>query len=208
MNQSVRLMMPSPYPSIAEHLAWAKWWAFPWRHAHDDWKGDEYRAVDALYRSRRWTPRDFMGVTACLPPTPPSTVLHLALASEEQLSLALTLVHRTFRTEPATPLSDSHHLWCMRLSKALPPDMLLPSMDPLQLLHSWVEPATWQRLRLRFSRERVQRLEGNNTSLENANSRLNTLWQAVVWRIKTLPDDTTLPDSNAKEASDVMPIHH
>ncbi|BDB17535.1 hypothetical protein cym2001_09000 [Pseudomonas sp. CYM-20-01] len=148
-----------------------------------------------------------MGVTACLPPTPPSTVLHLALASEEQLSLALTLVQRTFCTEPAMPLSDSHHLWCMRLSKALPPDLLLPSLDPLQLLHSWVEPTTWQRLRLRFSRERVQRVEENNTSFEHVNSRLNTLWQAIVWRITTWADDPTLPDSNGEETSDVMPIH-
>lgn len=201
-------MTPSPEHSIAEHLAWAQWWAFPWRDAHEDWRGDEYSAVDVLYQSRRWTPRDLMGVAACLPPAPPPTVLHLALASAEQLSLALTLVHRTFSTEVATPLSDSHHLWCMRLSKALPPDMLFPTMDPLQLLHSWVDPATWQRLRLRFSRERVRRVEANSTSFENANSRLNTLWQAVIWRVTTLADDHMLPNSNAKEISDVMPIQH
>jgi hypothetical protein len=67
-------------------------------------------------------------------------VLRLALASTEQLNLALTLVHDTFNPEAAAPLSDSHHLWCMRLSKALPPAMLAPDADPLQLLHSWWTP--------------------------------------------------------------------
>ena len=49
-----------------------------------------------------------------------------------------------------------------------------------------VEPATWQRLRLRFSRERVVEVEEKNVLIEYANSRLNTLWQAVVWRVTTL----------------------
>lgn len=179
-----------------EHLAWAQWWAFPWKGAHHDWKGDEYRAIHALYHNGRLTPADLTGMSACLPPPPHSTVLRLALASTEQLDLALTLVHGTVNPEAATPLSDSHHLWCMRLSKALPPTLLPPDTDPLQLLHGWIEPDTWQRLRLRFPLERVHRVEQRDVSLDNTSSRLNTLWQAVVWRVTTLADTPMPPDVN------------
>lgn len=181
---------------MSEHLAWAQWWAFPWKYAHDDWKGDKHPAIDAFHHNGCSAPASLTGIAPCLPPAPHPTVLRLALASTEQLNLALTLVHDTFNPQAATPLSDSHHLWCMRLSKALPPAMLAPDADPLQLLHSWVDPTTWQRLRLRFPRERVHQVEQQNLSLENGSSRLNTLWQAVVWRVTTLASDPLPPDSN------------
>ncbi len=176
---------------MRENLTWAQWWAFPWDHAHEDWKGGTYGAIHALYRSRRILPNELMGVVTCLPAPPEPTVLRLATASTEQLSLALRLVHDTFNPEPAAPSSDPHHLWCMRLSKALPPDMLSSDAEPLQLLYSWVEPTTWQRLRLRFARERILEVEKKNRALES-NSRLKTLWQAVVWRATTLAN-TPLP---------------
>lgn len=179
-----------------EHLAWAQWWAFPWKYAHEDWKGDKYSWIDALHHNRHLVRGSLMGVAACLPPAPNVTVLRLALASNEQLNLALTLVHDTFNPEVAHPLSDSDHLWCIRLSKALPPAMLSPNADPLLLLHSWLEPTTWQRLRLRFSRKRVHEIEQSNTGLENASGRLNTLWQAVVWRVTSLPSDPIAPGSD------------
>lgn len=190
-------MTPELDHSMSEHLAWAQWWAFPWRHAHEDWRGDKYPAIKVLYRNRRSAPDDLTGIVACLPPAPHPTVLRLALASTEQLNLALTLVHDTFNPEAATPLSESQHLWCMRLSKALPPTMLSRDADPLQLLSSWVEPETWRRLRLRFPRNRVQAVEKSTVSLENASSRLNTLWQAVVWRVTTLANAPLSPDPNA-----------
>lgn len=189
-------MMPRNEHSAREHLAWAQWWAFPWKYAHKDWKDDQYPAVDALYRNRRWVPGDFMGVNACLPPTPDATVLQLALASNEQLDLALTLVYDTFNPKAALPLSDSHHQWCTRLSKALPPAMLSPDADPLHLLYAWLDLTTWQRFRLRFPRERAREVENSAVCLENASSRLNTLWQAVVWRVTSLPGDPIAPDSH------------
>jgi hypothetical protein len=67
--------------------------------------------------------------------------------------------------------------------------MLLPNDDPLQLLRSWVKPTTWQRLRLRFPCDRVLEMEKRTLSLENGHSRLNTLWQAIVWRITTMTND-------------------
>lgn len=174
---------------MSEHLAWAQWWAFPWKYAHEDWRGNHYSAIEALYQSGRQVPCDFKALTPCLPPAPQPTVLQLALFSNEQFDLALTLVHDTFNPETAARLSDSHHLWCLRLSKALPPAMLSPEDDPLRLLHSWLEPSIWQRIKLRFSRKRVGEVEERHLYLENASSRLDTLWQAVVWRVRSLPDD-------------------
>ena len=174
---------------MRENLAWAQWWAFPWDYAHEDWKSDKYPVIQALYRSRKIVPAELTGVVTCLPAPPQPTVLRLALASTEQLDLALRLVHDTFKPEAAGSLSDNHHLWCMRLSKALPPDMLSCDAEPLQSLYSWVEPATWQRLRLRFSREHVLAVEKTNLRFETTNSRLKTLWQAVVWRVTILASE-------------------
>lgn len=201
-------MTPRPDHPMREHLAWAQWWAFPWKHAHQDWKGGEYLAIERLFQRGRSAPDSLTGFAACLPAAPHPTVLKLALASTEQLNLVLTLVHDTFNPEAAAPLSDSHHQWCMRLSKALPPGMLPPDCDPLRLLHSWVEPATWQRLRLRFPRTRAREAEITSTPFENASSRLNTLWQAAVWRAAAKTSDNMPAPRTDEETSDVMPTHN
>ncbi|WP_235205540.1 hypothetical protein [Pseudomonas fluorescens] len=78
--------------------------------------------------------------------------------------------------------------------------MLLYKDDPLQLLRTWLNPATWQRLRLRFPCERVIEMEKTTLSLEHSNSRLNTLWQAVVWRATATTHDTTSPGSHEQGA--------
>lgn len=189
-------MTPEPNHPMRENLAWAQWWAFPWDYAHEDWKDDKYQAINALYRSRRLVPSGLTGVVTCLPARPQPAVLHMALASTEQLNMTLALVHDTFNPQAPGLLSDNDHLWCIRLSKALPPDMLSSGAEPLQLLHSWVEPAIWQRLRLRFSRARVLEVEKNSLSLDTTNNRLNTLWQAVVWRVTTLASDHLPLDAN------------
>lgn len=188
-------MTPSIDQPTNEHLAWAQWWAFPWKHAHEDWSNGAFSAMDALDRSGGLIPCNLPGIATCLPPAPNATVLRLALASMAQLDLALTLIHGTFNPDASSALSESHQLWCTRLSKALPPALLLPDADPLQLLRSWVEPSIWQRLRLRFPRERVQKAE-KQPAIESACSQLNTLWQAVVWRVTTTASDTMPPDSN------------
>ncbi|MFC6336522.1 type III secretion protein [Pseudomonas sp. CCM 7891] len=170
-----------------EHLAWAQWWAFAWQSSHDDWRAiDRYPAMNAFYHSGGLVTGTIAGIAPSLPPLPDPTLLRLVLAPTEQLNLMLALIHDTFSPTAAAPLSESHHQWCVRLSKALPPDMLLPNDDPLQLLRSWVNPPTWQRLRLRFPSTRVLEMEKKTLLPENVNSRLNTLWQAVVWRVTTI----------------------
>ncbi|WP_124385021.1 type III secretion protein [Pseudomonas sp. R5-89-07] len=181
---------------MSEHLAWAQWWAFPWKYAHGDWVGSQYSTIEALYQSGRRVPGHLMDITACLPPAPQPTVLRLALSSNAQLGLALSLVHDTFNPEAVRSLSDNHQQWCIRLSKALPPAMLSPEDDPLRLLHSWLDPTIWQRIRLRFARERANEVEKRHLYLENASSRLDTLWQAVVWRVTSLPGEPIAPGLN------------
>lgn len=200
-------MTPSLDPPLSEHLAWVQWWAFPWKYAHEDWRNDAFSAVGALGRKGGLIPYDLPGIASGLPPAPHATVLRLALASMAQLDLALALIHGTFNPEASSALSDSHQLWCTRIAKALPPALLLPDADPLQLLHSWVEPSIWQRLRLRFPRELVRQAE-KKPSFEGAASQLNTLWQAVVWRVTTTASDTMPQARMGKEITDVMPTHH
>ncbi|MGY2400421.1 type III secretion protein [Pseudomonas sp. SDO5271_S396] len=180
---------------MGDHLAWTQWWAFPWQDAHPDWKGHRYPAICTLFQRWRATPSELTGIEACLPPPPNPTVLRLVLAPPEQLDRTLALVHDTFNPQVPTPFSERDHLWCLRLSKALPSAMLPPGADPLQLLLHWVEPAIWQRLRLRFPRQRVQNIEHQDLPLEHTSSRLSTLWQAVVWRVTT------------QDGSDVVSTH-
>ena len=79
-------------------------------------------------------------------------------------------------------LSEDQHLWCQRLAKALAPDPTpLKFEDPLHCLRAWVSPAIWQRLRLTFARTRVLELE-KFPRLVCPHGRLDTLWQAALWR--------------------------
>lgn len=198
-------MTPRLDHPLHDHLAWARWWAFPWESAHEDWKGSDYAAIETLFRRGQSAPDKLTGYAACLPADPNTTVIHLALASKDQLNLMLALVHGTFTPRGSTLLSDSHHQWCMRLSKALLPAMLPPGSDPLQLLHSWVEPTTWQRIRLRFAHKYVAEVEAKKLPFEFTGNRLDTLWQAVVWRATTLASDDVPTASASEEFSDVMP---
>lgn len=198
-------MTPRLDHPLREHLAWARWWAFPWESAHEDWKGGDYPAIETLFRRGQSAPDKLAGYAACLPSDPNTTVIRLALASREQLNLMLALVHGTLNPEDSALLNDSHHQWCMRLSKALPPATLPPGSDPLQLLHSWVEPATWQRLRLRFAHKYVVEAETKSLPFGVTGNRLDTLWKAVVWRATTLASDDMHTASTREDFSNVMP---
>lgn len=191
-----------------EYLSWARWWVFPWETAHDDWKGADYPVIETLLRSGQSVPDKLLGYAACLPANPHPTVIRLALASREQLNLMLALVHHTFNPQDSALLTDIHHQWCVRLSKALPPVILPPDSDLLQLLHSWIEPATWQRLRLRFPRKCVVEVETTNLPHGITGNRLDTLWQAVVWRATTLTSDDMPTAGTTEEFNNVMPLQH
>lgn len=198
MRQSTRTM---------SNLAWVQWWATPWLYSSEDWRTvDEHAALSMLYHSRHLRVGKIYGVAPCLPPTPQPTLLQLALASPDQLDLVLALIDSTCRPTYASALNENLQQWCNRLSKALPPDMLLPDDAPLQLLRTWVNPATWQRIRLRFPRRRVLDLEKKSLALGDSYSRLDTLWHAVVWRIATINSDGKAPYAKDHgDLNDVLP---
>lgn len=179
---------------MSEQLAWAQWWATPWQGAHADWRVLDQDSLGTLSRAQHGRVSAFLGIESCLPSPPHATVLLLALASQDQLNQMLVLLSTTCHRPIDETISDTLHLWCLRLSKALTPEALLPAdEDPLQLLRAWVSPAIWQRLRMRFSRPRVQKLEETDYLLEDAHSRLDTLWQAIVWRVTTTNGEDFLP---------------
>ncbi|AZE64950.1 hypothetical protein SAMN05216475_0157 [Pseudomonas synxantha] len=178
---------------MSDHLAWAQWWASPWLSSHPEATSTHaYDAVLPLCRSRPGLACAALGIEPCLPPAPCATVLGLALASPEQIDLAIALLDLTCHPNLDSPLCDEHRKWCERLAKALHPGALLqPDDDSLQLLRAWVEPAVWQRLRLRLVPHRVQAIESTYLSLDDAHGRLNTLWQAIVWRIAATHSELT-----------------
>lgn len=114
------------------------------------------------------------------------TLLRLAYAPHEQLDLMLSLVGCICHPSAHDVPDENQRQWCLHLSKALRADVLLADgEDPLALLRAWILFPVWQRLKLRFARERVYALE--TTPWQNADTpgRLDTLWQAVVWRATT-----------------------
>ncbi|WP_226939951.1 type III secretion protein [Pseudomonas aylmerensis] len=151
---------------------------------HNDWAAvDRYVELRKRIRSHQECAANIYGIVPCLPPNPQPTLLKLALASTDQLELALALIDSTCRHTQTSVLDESQNQWCTRLSKTLPLDILQPDDDPLQLLRTWVPSETWQRIRLRFPRSRILELEKQTFLLDDSLSRLDTLWQAVVWRI-------------------------
>lgn len=200
-SRTVQPMALSLEHTTSENLAWVRWWAFAWHCAHQDWRS-QYPEIDLADRNGALVINTLAGISSCLPPPPQHAVLRLAHASTEQLDLALTLIHNIVDPAAAPVLSESHQRWCMSLSKALSPDMLLPDSDPFQLLRIWVGPATWQRLRLRFPCKRVFEIEKHIPAGENATNRLMTLWQAIVWRATSMTNLDTHTDFMKKEISD------
>jgi hypothetical protein len=183
-------------------LAWVRWWTAPWAFCHNDWKiVDKYFELRERHRNYPIVGvGNLYGITPCLPVKPQPTLLKLALASTDQLELALALIDSTCRRTLMSILDESQNQWASRLSKVLPPDMLRHDDDPLQLLRIWVSSETWQRIRLRFPRQRVLDLEKKTFSLGDSFNRLDTLWQAVVWRIAPFNSDGNAPES--KEPGD------
>ena len=184
---------------MSEHLSWAQWWAAPWRSAHDDWRTHGDPAINARCLIHAPVKCTVEGIAPGLPPAPHPTLLKLALASSPELDFVLDLIDSICSPQKTIHLQEDHHLWCKRIAKALPPQTLLPSGDPLQLLRIWVEPPVWQRLRLRFSFARVLDLEKSHRPYTGDASRLDTLWQAVVWRMTTFSNNSLVPAPHGME---------
>lgn len=190
---------------MSEELAWVKWWAFPWTLSHPDWSAFEPgpQSLSSLYRSHCQALNETAGIAAGLPARPNDSTLRLALASAQQIALALALVDNVRHPHRQSSLDDDHKLWCTRFAKALPPDTsALSEYDALNLLYHWVEPEVWQRIRLRFSRKRVLEYERHDRLID-PQRRLDTLWHAVIWRATAA---ATPPNhSRHEEIDDALP---
>lgn len=168
---------------MSEALSWVRWWAFPWEDAHIDWLTKTgFVETPALSRSHHGRVSSLFGIEPALPPPTSAALLQLVLSDAQQRDLALTLVNEVYNAPRDSRLNQDQILWCQRLSKALPPDPIPVSIDdPLHYLRAWVGPLLWQRLRLRFARQRVLELE-QHPRLADTHSRLDTLWKATIWR--------------------------
>lgn len=188
---------------MSEQLAWAKWWACPWLTAHYEWQMLAFSTAPiALYRNHPGWLSAVLEVEPCVPCAPTPSLLQLMLAPTQQRDLMLLLIDGVCRATGNEQLSEHQRLWCQRLAKALARDLrLLSTEDPLHYLRAWVEPLVWQRLRLSFAPQRVLELE-KHPRLHDSHGRLNTLWQAVIWRATSITGDGAHPPTgeNARHA--------
>ena len=172
---------------MSESTRWMQWWAHPWSHAHPDWPdgglaGWPHEHVHAMARSQHARAAKAFAIEPCLPCRPFPALLYLAFAQSSQQDFVLALVDHTCRPSRPTCLSAEQQLGCQRLAKALRAHTWLEQKDdPLQLLRAWVEPAIWQRLRLRFACPRIMALE-HHPVLSISPTKLQTFWQAIIWR--------------------------
>ncbi|MPR01487.1 type III secretion protein [Pseudomonas sp. MAFF 212408] len=178
---------------MSEDLSWARWWAFPWENAHVDWLTQTgFVETTALSRSHHGRVSSMFEIAPELPPPTSAALLKLVLSRAQQQELVLELVNEVYNAPPGSQLNQEQLLWCQRLAKALPTGPTPEAVgDPLHYLRAWVPPVIWQRLRLSFARPRVLELE-QKPKLADTHGRLDTLWQATIWRATSTPVDDAL----------------
>ncbi len=192
---------------MSEDLAWVRWWASPWKHAHPDWRTHAgVEQTEALSRSHHGRMSLLFDIEPELPPAPSPALLQLVLASAPQRDLVLVLVNEVYNAPNDSRLNQEQLLWCQRLAKALAPDPTQMNIDdPLHYLRAWVAPAIWRRLRLNFARPRVLEVE-RQPKLMDSQGRLDTLWQAALWRATSAPFDDA-PHAPRENSSHVLRPH-
>lgn len=173
---------------MSKELTWVRWWVSPWKSAHHDWcKHKGFVDNTTLSRSHHQQVSRLFEIVPGLPPHPSAPVLQLVLSGAQERDLALLLVKEVCDPSRDGRLNEEQQLWCQRLAKALAPDPVPMNIDdPLHCLRAWVSPATWQRLRLSFAYHRVMELE-RHPRLLPPHGRLDTLWQAALWRAASHP---------------------
>lgn len=181
-----------------EARTWVRWWAFAWHHAHPDWEGDFLATLPTRQRQKialnhHVAASKCFNISPCLPCHPSAALCQLVFAKPGQHELTLAIAHAICRPAQPTGLDSVQTLWCQRLAKALRPSNWLDDDDDvLQLLRAWVEPAVWQRMRLRYSKKRVITLE-KKAVFSIPLVKLETLWQAALWQAHTLAPAPLLP---------------
>lgn len=179
---------------MSRELIWVRWWVSPWENAHRDWRTQKsFVKAAALSRGHHHRVSRIFDIEPELPPPPSPPVLQLVLCCSQQQDLALLLVKEVCNPSHDSRLNEEQRLWCQRLTKALAPDTTLVTIDdPLHCLRAWASPSVWQRLRLSFSRHRVLEVE-THPRLLTPHGRLDTLWQAALWRATSTTFETQRP---------------
>lgn len=168
---------------------WVRWWCCTWQWAHPTWRaqfvageGDDIHRYDAVLRSQHSRFLQHVGICADQPPPPNTDVLQwLALTTgQQQEALALVRLICFARGSGATTKLEPNEQWCRGVAKALRPgSWLSPEIaDGRCLLGAWLGVAHWSRLRLTWPQGEVAEV-----LISAPGNKLNTLWQAVLWRI-------------------------
>ncbi|KPZ29490.1 MULTISPECIES: hypothetical protein [Pseudomonas syringae group] len=168
----------------AEQL-WVNWWCNPWPWAHPAWQdrfaevhGVSIHDCEALLTSRHGVFLQSIGIVADQPPQLDEPVLSwLALSPsqrEQAIALAQCICFSLNESE------DPDGQWCRGFSKALRPEVWLDlhNQDARLLLGAWLGARYWSRLRLAWPPEEVA-----DTPCKAPYNKLQTLWQAVLWRV-------------------------
>ncbi|WP_297844564.1 type III secretion protein [Pseudomonas sp.] len=171
---------------------WVRWWCCTWHWAHPDWQtqfasgpGEDMHRYDAVARSQHNRFLLSVGISPGQPPPPNNDVLQWLALTEQQQQEALALIQMICFSRTPSPSVDavSHEQWCRRVAKALRPGVWLSPtvVDVRELLGAWLGDAYWSRLRLAWPPGVV-----DETPSHAPVNKLNTLWQAVLWRVTNL----------------------
>lgn len=176
------------------------WWCFTWRWAHrsrlrawaDVGLSEALAESLAVTRHQHWL--TLLGIDASQPITPcPALLQWLALVPSQQQE-ALRLVGRISFPMHNAAVAGEHEDWSRSLAKALRPGVWIPPgvvPDARVLLAAWVAPPCWPRLALSWPHAEIEAL--NLIPGPWPHRKLDTLWQAVLWRVHSIPQ----PDSEA-----------
>lgn len=183
-----------------QELRWVQWWAEAERHADFSWRITEKALATTplpasllAFLEQAPQPLNLFASSLGYPPQFDARMWPLTLMGGCQLQQFLALA-TTICVGPASHAKEQlpalDLIWCQRVSKALRPELWLPSSwqieesqaHTLGLLRAWVGEAIWKRLRLQFPRPCI--LQAELIVYEGLPaSRLSTLWQALGWYI-------------------------
>ncbi|KPX06184.1 hypothetical protein [Pseudomonas savastanoi] len=167
---------------------WVQWWCNPWQFAHPDWQsrfalncGLTLSDCDGLIASRHSVFWQSVGIEPDQPPMPAEPVLRWLALTPLQREQALDLARRICFCRNESDGADGQ--WCWALTKALRPGVWLElaNEDPRLLLGAWLGPEYWSRLRLAWAPDELP-----DTPCEAPENKLQTMWQAILWRVTTV----------------------
>jgi len=164
---------------------WVHWWCNPWRWAHPAWQsrfadvcGLSISDCDALLTSRHGMFLQSLGIEPAQPPAPTESMSRWLALTASQRDRALELARCICFAQSEAEGADGQ--WCRGLTKALRPAVWLQadSQDERLLLGAWLGPDCWSRARLFWAPGEVA-----ESLCDVPQNKLQTLWQAVLWRI-------------------------